>query len=72
MFSMDARRRKETDQRWQNFMAETSLIPFAAIFAGRQKLMLADIKWSGLLVGAIAYTLVYYFHGWVSGGVNLI
>ena len=72
MFSMDARRRKETDPRWQNFMAETSMIPFAAIFAGRQKLMLADIKWLGLLVGAIVYTLVYYLHGWVSGGVNLI
>ena len=72
MFSMDARRRKETDPRWQNFMAETSMIPFAAIFAGRQKLMLADIKWPGLLVGAIVYTLVYYLHGWVSGGVNLI
>ena len=72
MFSMDARRRNETDPRWQNFMAKTSMIPFAAIFAGRQKLMLADIKWPGLLVGAIVYTLVYFLHGWVSGGVNLI
>ena len=72
MFSMDARRLKETDPRWQNFMADTSMMPFAAIYSGRQKVTLADIKWSGLLVGAILYTLVYYLHGWVSGGVDLI
>ena len=72
MFSMDARRRKEIDPRWQSFMAQTSMLPFAAVVAGRQKLSAADIAWMGLAAGLALYALIYFFHDWVSGGVSLI
>ena len=72
MFSMDARRRRETDPRWQSFMAQTSMMPFAAVAAGRQKLLASDINWMGLGVGVALYALIYFFHDSVSGGVSLI
>jgi len=72
MFSMDARRRDETDPRWQSFMAQTSMFPFAAVLAGKQKLSAADVHWTGLVIGVLLYALIYYFHAWLSGGVSLI
>ncbi len=71
MLSMDARRREETDPRWQAFMANTSMIPFAAMLAGRQKFQASDINWMGLVAGMGLYAAVYWLHDMVSGGISL-
>lgn len=71
MFSMDARRRKETDLRWQTFMENTSMFPFAAILAGRQKFSMSDINWMGLVAGLALYAAVFWLHDMVSGGISL-
>lgn len=71
MFSMDARRRKETDPRWQAFMENTSMMPMAAIIAGRQRFTAADINWMGLVAGVGLYAAVYWLHDMVSGGASL-
>ena len=71
MLSMDARRGKEDDPRWQAFMEGTSMVPFAAMVAGRQKFTLSDINWMGLVAGLGLYATVYWLHDMVSGGVSL-
>ena len=71
MFSMDARRRKETDPRSQAFMEKTSMLPFAAILSGRQKFTADDINWMGLIAGIGLYAAAYWLHDMVSGGVSL-
>ena len=71
MFSMDARRRQEDDPRWKSFMANTSMVPFAALVSGRQSLTGADINWPGLVAGLGLYAAVYWMHHLVSGGVSL-
>ena len=71
MFSMDARKRQEEDPRWQQFMQQTSMMPFAAIAAGRLSLSTADINWMGLVAGIGLYVAVYWLHDLVAGGVSL-
>jgi uncharacterized membrane protein len=71
MFSMDARRRKEEDPRWQVFMEKTSMVPFAALIAGRLKFTMADLNWTGLVAGAGLYAAAYWLHDMISGGVSL-
>ena len=45
------------------FYAETSLIPFAAIAAGRGKLVLSELPWIGIAVGGLASLALYHYHG---------
>lgn len=71
MLSMDQRRRAEADPRWATFMANTSMVPFAAMFAGRLRFTLADVNWVGLIAGTGLYLAVYWLHDMVSGGVSL-
>lgn len=71
MLSMDARRRSETDPRWQSFMTETSMLPFAAMISGRQRFTAADINWMGFVGGLGLYAAVYWLHDLVSGGASL-
>ena len=72
MVSMDQRKRQESDPRWDNFMKNTSMVPFAALIAGRQTFTAADINWMGLLAGLGLYAAVYWMHGLVSGGASLL
>ncbi len=51
---------------WQPFAAVTSNVPFAAVFAGRNRLVLRELILP-VIVGLAAYALVFYFHEWVSG-----
>ena len=71
MLSMDARRRSETDPRWERFMNETSMLPFGAILSGRVKFTADDINWMGLVGGLGLYAAVYWLHDLVSGGASL-
>lgn len=72
MLNMDARRRAETDEKWQSFLSQTSMLPFGAMISGKQKFTMADINWIGLGAGVGLYALIYWFHSWVSGGVSLV
>lgn len=44
------------------FYAETSLLPFAAILGGRNRLVLSEIPVLGLALGIVAAALVYTYH----------
>ena len=52
------------DERWQQVLAKTSNLPFAAIVSGRQKMMLAikEIGWLVPLVAIGAWAFVLTFH----------
>lgn len=61
--STDAkRRRKLGEERWAPFARQTSAFPFAAIVAGRQKLVLREIGWKRTLVSLIVWAVLIGVH----------
>lgn len=57
-------RRSEAGRR---FLSETSLIPFAAVQAGRQRVAWGEIGWRPLLGGLAAYGAMLAAHPWLFG-----
>lgn len=55
----DARKRVEGGATLEPFFAETSLLPFGAIVAGRTSLVWSELPWPGMGLGA-AFALVFY------------
>ncbi len=65
--SIDAKRRRALGgPAWDNFASKTSILPFAAIAAGRNQLALAEFGWWRPLVGLLAYVL------FIGGHVHII
>lgn len=58
----DARKRSEDPGRFGPFFAETSLVPFAAILAGRNRLVLSELPWPALAAGVAAGWILYLLH----------
>ena len=44
------------------FYEETSVLPFAAILSGRQKLVLGELPWLGIALGVAAGIALFWFH----------
>jgi len=59
---IDARKRAADPEGLADYFAETSLVPFAAIAAGRNRLVLSELPVVGLVAGAVVTGLVYRFH----------
>ena len=69
MVSID--HRKSVIPEWPAFANVTSLVPFAAIVAGRNRLVLGEL----LLPAAIAvvlYVAMLWGHPWLSGGISVM
>jgi uncharacterized membrane protein len=49
-------------------LAETSVLPFAAILAGRQRLVLSELPWVAIAIGVVATVLVRRWHHVLFGG----
>ena len=47
------------------FYAETSLLPFAAIATGRNRLVLGELPWLSLALGVGVAILLYALHPWI-------
>jgi uncharacterized membrane protein len=56
---------------WQRLAAVTSNVPFAAIVAGRQRLVLAEIGWTRLGVALLLYVVLLALHPWLFGASAL-
>ncbi len=56
------RRKRATEPGLARFFEETSFWPFLAIVSGRNRLVLAELPWHGLLIGGAAAYGFYYFH----------
>jgi uncharacterized membrane protein len=63
----DARLRREDPGRWQTIAAETSLVPFAAVAAGRARLSLAALGWWKIALGLVIYVLILFAHEHIFG-----
>lgn len=62
---IDAKRRRSFGERWMQFAAVTSNVPFAAVVAGRNQLgsAVAEIGVWRPLVAIVAYAVAFYLHG---------
>ncbi len=69
-FLMDKKKAVQLGADWQTFAKATSNVPFAAIIAGRNRLVLSEL-WQPVLIGLAGYALLLWGHEFVSG-VTLI
>jgi uncharacterized membrane protein len=65
--SIDAKRRRALGPAWESFAAQTSVVPFAAIAAGRTKLKIGEIAPSRWAVAIAAYVLFLGGHAHIFG-----
>lgn len=63
----DARKRATEGESLRAFYRETSFLPFAAIAAGRNRLIVAEIPWSGVAIGFGVVATLYVFHARLFG-----
>ena len=65
--SIDAKRRRALGPGWQSFAAQTSIVPFAAIAAGRTRFNPGEIATWRLVAAVIAYALMLGGHSHIIG-----
>ncbi len=66
--SIDAKRRRVLGAKaWDVFASRTSIVPFAAIAAGRNSLMMQEIGWWRPAAGLVAYALMLGGHAHIIG-----
>lgn len=63
----DARNAAALGEDWKRFAAQTSNVPFAAVFRGRNRIVWREIGWAKPAVGVAAFLVVLYFHPWLFG-----
>ena len=67
MVLIDKRKRQAFGAGWPAFRDATSLVPFAAIFSGRQSLKLAEIGWLAPVLAAVIFVAAWWGHVWIAG-----
>jgi len=68
---LDRKKASQIGNDWTVFMGQTSLLPFAAILAGRTKFAVKELV-APLLVGSGVYAVLFFAHEWLSGVEILI
>jgi uncharacterized membrane protein len=66
MWAIDAKKLREFGADWSRFCDQSSLVPFAAVAAGRGRLPITELALP-LAAGTVAYGLIYWGHKYVSG-----
>jgi uncharacterized membrane protein len=64
---IERRRHASGDANWRRLTAVTSILPFAAILAGRNRFAFTPMDWTRLALGLGLYAALLYAHGWVFG-----
>ena len=59
---IEARRRAIGGANWQRFAAASSVVPFAAIAAGRARVTLGEIGWNRIAAGIVLYFILLFGH----------
>jgi uncharacterized membrane protein len=72
MPSIDAKMAKRHAETWPGFAAATSILPFAAILAGRNRLDAREIGWIAPLAGVVLWAALLHAHRQVFGVPALI
>jgi uncharacterized membrane protein len=60
---IERKRHVSGDSNWQSLVMVTSIVPFAAILAGRNRLTLAAFDWMRLALGLALYAVLLFLHG---------
>ena len=60
--SIDAKLAKRAPGAWARLAATTSILPFGAIAAGRNRLVLGEIGWVPPVVGLLAWAAMLHLH----------
>lgn len=68
---LDRRKTAAGGERWRVLAAETSFLPFAAVFEGRAKVTAGGIGWWRIGGGTALFLFLFYFHDRFFGGVPL-
>jgi uncharacterized membrane protein len=64
--AMDRKKAATAAAGWAAYAQSTSNIPFAAILAGRNRLVFGEL-WLPVLIGLVGYAALAWGHEWVSG-----
>jgi uncharacterized membrane protein len=72
MPSIDAKMAKRHPDSWPGFAAATSILPFGAILAGRNRLDLSEIGWIAPAAGVVLWAAILHAHRHVFGVPALI
>jgi uncharacterized membrane protein len=67
MPSIDAKLARRDPNTWQALSAVTSIVPFAAIAQGRNRLVATEIGWLTPAIGVIAWIVLLVVHPWLFG-----
>jgi uncharacterized membrane protein len=62
MPSIDAKLARRHPRDWPGFAAQTSILPFAAILQGRNRLVPSEIGWMPPVVGLVLWAALLHFH----------
>lgn len=65
--SIDAKRRRVLGAKWDAFAAQTSNVPFAAIFQGRQRFILGEIGWWRIALAVAVWAALAWAHPFLFG-----
>ena len=63
MVSIDRKRRQALGRLWDEFAAQTSRLPFAAIFAGRTRFEISEFRAWQLALAFLLFAGVFWLHG---------
>ncbi|MGH8456685.1 MAG: NnrU family protein [Stenotrophobium sp.] len=66
-YAIDAKRARKHGEAWQRFAMKTSVIPFAAILQGRNRLAIAELGWWKMLIAAVIYAGFLHAHAHMFG-----
>ena len=67
MPSIDAKLARRRPEAWTELAAATSILPFGAIAAGRNRLVLGEIGWLTALAGLLAWAAMLHLHSRLIG-----
>ncbi|MFM2130563.1 MAG: hypothetical protein RL477_2109 [Pseudomonadota bacterium] len=59
---IEARKRASGGEAWRKFAADSSVVPFAAIIAGRTRVTLREIGWNRIGAGVVVYFILLFGH----------
>jgi len=62
MPSIDAKLAARAPAAWPALAAKTSILPFGAILAGRNRLVLREIGWLPPLIGTLGWLAILHLH----------
>jgi uncharacterized membrane protein len=67
MPSIDAKLARRNPEGWARLSRATSILPFGAIAAGRNRLVLGEIGWLAPLIGLALWAVLLHLHGRIFG-----